>query len=50
MGICVIGKLSQLFITSAYSQFKFKKKLWRNPILLIGPLYTPHSICLDIGC
>ena len=50
--IWVIGKFYQLF----YTQMKFstKKKTiiiisGKTPFFVIGPFYTSHSICLNIG-
>ena len=58
MYIWAIGTLNQLFITGSYTQIKFSKKneivSGKNPFVLIGPFYTPHSLCLNItfrqGC
>lgn len=45
--IWVADTLNHLFITSSYKTSKAIGD--KNQFLVIGPLCTPHSICLTIG-
>ena len=45
--IWVADTLNHLFITSSYKTSKAIGD--KNKFLVIGPLCTPHSICLTIG-
>ena len=52
MYIWVVGTLNQLSARSSYTQINFFKEgalSGKSPFFLIGPLSTPHSICLNIA-
>ena len=52
MDIRVVGTSNQLFVTGSYTKTKFSKKYvgtGKTAFFVIGPLCTPHSICLNIG-
>ena len=54
MDMCIweIGLLNQLFISSSYTETKFKKKevfSGKTAFFVIGLFCTPHPICLNIG-
>ena len=52
MGIWVVGRLNQLFITDSLTETKFSKNkavTSKTLFFVIGPFSTPHSIYLNIG-
>ena len=49
MHIWTIGLLNQLFIRDSYTQISKKVVSDKSPFFVIGPLCTPHSICLNFG-
>ena len=52
MCIWEIGVSNQLFIRGSYTEVKFSKNevlSGKTGFFAIGPFFTPHSICLNIG-
>ena len=50
--IWAIGTLNQLFIRGSCTQIKFSKNevvYGKSTFFVIGPFFTPYSICLNIG-
>ena len=48
MGVWVVGTLNQLFRLKQNFQ-KNKAVTGKTPFTVIGPFYSYHSICLNIG-
>ena len=52
MGIWIVGASDQLFIRAPSTETKFSKIKEVNsktPFFMIGPFWTHHSICPNIG-
>ena len=52
MGIWIVGASNQLFIRDSSTETKFSKTKVVNgktPFFVIGPFWTHHSICPNIG-
>lgn len=52
MNIWIVGAVNQLFKGGSYNKIKLSKKKvvsGKTLLLVIGPFYTPHSICLNTG-
>ena len=52
MGIWIVGPSDQLFIRAPSTETKFSKIKEVNsktPFFMIGPFWTHHSICPNIG-